>query len=65
MRKSIAANEKQLESIRRFSAKTLACAAGVHERTALKAKAGERVHPLMLQAIVTAANTLAERPSAA
>lgn len=65
MRNAIAATETQLKSLHRFDAKALAGAASVDVRTALRAKAGERVHPLMLRALLEAANMLSSESTAA
>lgn len=65
MRNAIAANENELKKLRMFDAKSLASEAGVHERTAIRAKAGERVHPFMLRALLEAASTLQKARSAA
>ncbi len=65
MRNAIAANEAQLKSLHRFDARSLASAASVDVRTALRAKAGERVHPLMLRALLEAATALSSECTAA
>lgn len=59
------ASAAELESLRRFDSKDLAQRARVDQRTAQRAKAGERVHPLMLRALLDAANTLASESTAA
>ncbi len=57
-KKSRTPSSEELESLRRHDAKSLAERAGVDRGTAYRAKAGERVHPLLLRALLEAASEL-------